>query len=235
MADRSLSFLQGFDIDLSVIGTDNGPSLDRDSNGVILPSPTNVSIYRNEGVDEIVNAMQDLALNNIQDTLGNKFASTTFKSTVETYYQSIKTPVATGIANAFLANAGSTSVTAQQAIQTLYNAIIVNGMAVHFPAQVQPGTFNIAPSTPPPGLATTNQTTITTAVPPLLPPPPTGSQGQFKFASFVGEGGATEGLLSKFFDQYISVFDGGSVTLLHSGVTPAGSPGSVPGTAIVTI
>lgn len=230
MADRSLSFLQGFDINLNEIGR-SAPDVERDNNSKVLASPKNVQLYRSQGVDEIVNAMQDLCLNKIQDTLGNKFASTSFKSPVQTYYESIKQPVATGIANALLSNASTFN--PQAAIQTLYNAIVLNGLAIHFPAQVQPATFNIAPSSPPPGLAVTNQTTITS--PPTVPPvPPAGSEGQFTFASFVGKNGEDEGLLSKFFDQFISAIDK-KVTLLHSGVTSAGVPASVPGTAIVTI
>lgn len=223
MSARAFNFLQSYDIRLGEIGTENGPKLDRNDQNQILPTANNISVYRQSGVDQIVQAMQDLPLNHFQDSLGNKFASTAFRSTVEGYYSSIKPSVATAISSLFLANASSPSITSQTAIQQIYNTIVFSGLLAHFPAQPAT-TFNITPSTPPPGFSVVNTTTITT--PPT--PPPTASK--FTFDTFVE---SDTGLLPVFFEEYISSVEG--TPLLHSGVTTGGNPGTTSGAVTVTL
>jgi len=227
MSARAFNFLQGYDIQLDEIGTENGPKLDRNDQNQILPTANNISVYRQSGVDQIVQAMQDLPLNHFQDSLGNKFASTAFRSTVEGYYSSIKPSVATAISSLFLANASDPSVTRQGAIQQIYNTIVFNGLLVHFPAQPAT-TFNISPSTPPPGFSVVNTTTITT--PPAPSPTAPNPNGDFTFDTFVE---SQTGLLPVFFEEYISSVQG--TPLLHSGVTTGGNPGTVSGTVTVIL
>lgn len=239
MADRSFGFLQGYDIQLHFLDTNEGESIDRDEDGFPLTNSNNISLYRDAGIDELVKAMRDLTQKKIIDVPpGNKFIQN-FPS-VRSFHQQIATPVAKNIATTLIENSrGAESV--DEALANIWKAVVPNGLMKHFPADSNPSVFNNVPGgKPPPGFALLQSTQITTPPQPTKPPLRDDYEG---FAAqgvrYDDEGGGTEttapeSLIGQFFDQYIKAVER-DTQLFHSGVTPAGTPITSTAQAKVTI
>jgi hypothetical protein len=239
MADRSFTFLQGYDIQLHFLDTSEGQSIDRDEDGFPLANGNNISLYRSAGVDQLVKAMRDLTQKKIIDVPpGNKFVEQ-FPSVVG-FHQSIATPVAQNIATTLIQNSrGAESV--DEALTNIWEAVVPNGLMRHFPAESNPSVFNNVPGgKPPPGFALLQSTQITTPPKPTKPPLRDDYDG---FAAqgvrYDDEGGAAEtaapeSLIGQFFDRYIKAVER-DTQLLHSGVTPTGTPITSTAQAKVTI
>jgi len=262
MADRSFSFLQGYPVEFHLIDTDAGPSLDRDDSSTPLVNSNNVGIYRNMGADNIVTAMQDLTQIEFKDQLvQNKYAQAGLTGPIQSYHQSIFAPTSRRIARTLLKNSQG-GVTVTQALQNIYDAIVLQGLKKHFPIQPQPSLFNLN-ANPPPGFATLNQTQIT--APPVVPPsisfaeeydgfnaafgfeydsqeppdiPSSNYGNSYPEQEQTGGSGsqttAPESIVGECFDTFIKAVDQ-KVTLNHVGVTPAGTPISTTDVVIVTV
>lgn len=251
-ADRSFPFLQAYPVTLHTLDTGRGQSIDRDGSAFPVVNSNNIQLYRQNGIDNIVTAMQDLTQKKFIDDVQNKYAQAGFKGQVESFHQSIFDPVAIGIATTMLQNSRG-GVTREQAFQNLYNAIVLNGLALHFPIGADTQTFNLNAPNLPPGFGTLIKTEITQ--PPVVPPTTQfkkeydgfSARDGFNFDSpdapdipdsnygneypeqdlTEGDGSATSAqrsIVGQFFDVFINAVGNQNTQLLHSGLTPSGSP-----------
>lgn len=239
MADRSFVHLQKYDIQLHFMDTDGGEAIDRDEDGFPLVNQSNIQKYRDAGVDELVKAMRDLTQQMLIDVPpGNTFLQAF--PPLENYHKQIERPVAEGIAETLLENSTGSS-SQKEALSNIYTAVVDDGLMQHFPVKQDKATFNLVPSgIPPPGFAVLQSTTITT------PPKPTQKPLKEKYDGFAAqgveyddEGGATEipaptSLIGQFFDTYMQAVET-QTQLLHSGVTPVGTPITLPAQVKFTI
>jgi len=251
MADRSFTFLQDYPVEFQLIDTGAGPSLDRDDSSLPLVNSTNVGIYRDLGTDSITTAMQDLTQKKFIDQLvQNKYAQAGLKSAIESYHDQIFDPTSRRIARTLLKNAQGAS-TITEALQNIYDAVVLQGLSKHFPIEPQPAVFNLN-ATPPSGFATLTQTKINQ--PPQVPPsigfakdydgfsaaygfeyekgsapsiPGSNYGNDYPSRKQTGGSGsqttAPESIIGECFDTFINAVDQ-KVALTHEGVTPAGVP-----------
>lgn len=262
MPDRSAGFLQDFPVTFHKIDTSRGDSLDRDDKGVPIVNGKNINIYRQNGTDNIVKAMQELTQNKFVDDVFNTYAEAGLAGPIQAYQKSIEIPTSIAIAETLIKNSQGAE-SKKQALQALYKEIVLNGLAKHFPIQANPALFNLQAPNPPPGFATLITTQI--VAPPVVPPTTSfkdkydgfSSAEGFEFDSpdppeikdsnyeneypekenTEGSGSATtagSSIVGQFFDEFIKAVDG-KVQLLHQGVTPTGTPITAPGTVSVLI
>lgn len=255
MADRSFVFLQDYPVEFQLIDTDGGPSLDRDDSNAPLVNGNNVGIYRDLGADAITTAMQDLTQKKFVDQLvQNMYAQAGLKSPIESHHEQIFDPTSRRIARTLLKNSqGGVSTT--EALQNIYDAVVLQGLSKHFPIEPQPAVFNLN-ATPPPGFATLIQTKINQ--PPQVPPtigfaeeydgfsaaygfeyekgsapsvPSSNYENEYPSRKQTGGSGsqtnAPNSIIGECFDAFIKVVDQ-KVTLTHEGLTPVGVPITAP-------
>lgn len=220
MADRSFGFLSGYSVKLYALDTEGGPSIERDDKGFPLVNQANIGTYRDAGVDQIVKAMRDLTQKKMIDLPpGNKLVAQL--PSIKPYHKSIETPVARGIAQTLIQNSrGATS--SQSAISKIWNAVVPNGLMLHFPPPTS--MFNAIPGgKPPPGFATLLKTQIVAPPSPVKPPIKNKYDGfSAQGVRYDDEGGASEtsapsSVIGQFFDYYIQAVET-QTQLLHQGL-----------------
>lgn len=220
MADRSFGFLSGYDVKLYALGTDEGKNINRDSDGFPLVNGTNINLYRDAGVDQIVKAMRDLTQKKMIDVPpGNKLVAQS--PSIKGYHKSIETPVATKIAQTLIQNSrGATS--SRSAISKIWNAVVPNGLMMHFPPPTS--MFNAIPGgKPPPGFATLLKTQIIAPPSPIKPPIKNQYDGfsaqgvNYDEKSGFSETSAPSSIIGQFFDYYIQAVET-QTQLLHQGI-----------------
>lgn len=172
-------FLRNYEIRLGDLDTDNGEEVVRDSSGVVVNNQTNQDLYRDFGIDVIIEAAGDFALEHVEDEQGNLFADSPVKPLAELYYQTLPDTFGPQTAEILIANSQRVdecedlvsddayegglsdddfSELTECYMNRVFQAIAVAGLTRTFPVYESPGgtiipIFNVVPTNRPSGFS----------------------------------------------------------------------------------
>jgi hypothetical protein len=173
------NFLRDYEIRLGDLDTEDGESVVRDSGGFVVNNEQNVQIYRDFGIDAIVEAAGDFNLQYVEDEQGNLFAETVLNPIATAYYGLLPDTFGPQVAELLILNSGGNEECLKQVdgqpgnlseedrkkitrcyLNKVFQAIAVAGLTRTFPAYSEPGgsiipIFNVLPNNNPPGFQVT--------------------------------------------------------------------------------
>jgi hypothetical protein len=184
-----IEFLRDYEFQLGDLDTEDGDSVVRDEEAFIVNNDENIQIYRDAGIDAIIEAAADFNLDYIKDEQNNLFAETVFNSTATAYYEILPDVFGPQVAEILILNSGGVEECLNQVddddfegglsdeardtlvkcyMNRVFQAIAVAGLARTFPVYSEPGgsiipIFNVLPKNTPSG----QQITFVSAIIPI--------------------------------------------------------------------
>lgn len=172
---KIIDFLKDYDVNLGDLDTEGNDQVIRKQDATVANVEDNIEIYRENGLDEVINAAGDFNLDFVQDDTGNLFAETALKPAAEGYYSNIVEPFASQIAEILILNSQSVDECTENSsgpeeltecyMNRVFQSIAVAGLTRTFPIRSGPNgspipIFNVVPSTNPSGFSIVFVTTI---------------------------------------------------------------------------
>lgn len=184
------SFLRDYEIELGSLDTEEGESVVRDSDAFVVNNDENIQIYRDAGIDAIVEAAGDFNLEYIKDNKENYFAETVLNPIATAYYTLLPDTFGPQVAEILILNSGGVEECLDQVdgdpyggdglsdedketltrcyLNRVFQAVAVAGLTRTFPAYSNPGgsiipIFNVLPN----NAAGGQQITLVSAIVPI--------------------------------------------------------------------
>jgi len=170
-----IEFLRDYDVNLGDLDTEGNDSVVRKQDATVANVEKNVELYRQYGLDPIIEAAGDFNLEFIQDETGNLFAETAFKPAAEGYYSNIVEPFASQIAKILILNSQGVKECRENAsgpeeltecyMNRVFQSIAIAGLTRTFPIRSGPNgspipIFNVVPKKNPSGFSVVFVSTI---------------------------------------------------------------------------